>query len=162
MRTLHVVLATLLAGGAVAAAATVASAGTPVLLLPVQVTKVVEGVAPAGAEYVVDITCDRGLANPDQLVFDGGGSEIVDIPSGSSCAFTETGAGGATQTTTAAECTNPPQFCEVEVTGPTSANVSLLPPDSAMFDAEVVFVNTFEQPAPPAALPLELAPAFTG
>ena len=161
MRLLRILAISCVLVGTTVSTMSVAGGGVQ---LPVQVTKSIVGTPPEGAEYVVEITCDIGSAVPDELTFTGDGSEIVQIPSGATCTFTESGTGGATQTATTAECVNPPQFCEVEVTSATSATVTLEPPDSATFDAEVVFVNTFEppQPPPPPAPPVEAAPSFTG
>ncbi len=136
----------------------------PPLLLPVQVTKVVTGDAPPGATYVVTVACESGAADPTEVTFTEAGSSIVEIPSidpqvFSVCTFTETQAGGATQTSTAASCLPEPEFCTAEVTGPTSATVSLKPPDGESFEAEVTFTNVFAEPAPAAVV---APPPFTG
>lgn len=160
MLSLRLVIASLLGVCAVAANAAVAGGG---IGMPVQITKVVEGTAPPGAQYVVEITCGEATG---EITFDGPGSEIIPIPPDVTCTITETETGGATQTTTAAECVLPPDFCTVEVTSATSATVRLLPPDSALFDVEVTFTNSFGStpPAPPEPAPvvIEAAPTFTG
>ena len=130
--------------------------------LPVQVTKVVAGDAPPGATYVVAIACDSGAPDKTEVTFTGAGSEIVQIPDDIDCTFTETQAGGATQTSTAASCVSKPEYCTATVTGPTSATVKLVPPDGSGFEAEVTFTNVFAAPDVVAAPEVVAAPAFTG
>ncbi|MCJ7437250.1 MAG: DUF5979 domain-containing protein [Acidimicrobiia bacterium] len=134
----------------------VGAQGSGPAFLPVQVTKVVTGDAPPGATYVVTIACESGPADPTEVTFTGAGSEIVEIPEKTVCTFTETQAGGATQTSTAAFCRIEAMFCSAEVTGPTSATVRLSPPDGLGFEAEVTFTNVFAAPE------VVAAPAFTG
>ena len=126
----------------------------PLETLPVQVTKVVAGDAPPGATYVVAIACASGAPDQPELIFNSAGSAIVKIPKDTVCTFTETQAGGALQTSTAASCVSEPKSCTATVTGPTSATVKLLPPDGFGFEAEVTFSNVFValQVAPTAAV----------
>ena len=155
MRRLVGVLAgVVLVVGALAAGSGAKVSTGPLLTLPVQVTKVVAGDAPPGATYVVAIVCDSGVPDQTEVMFSGAGSAIVQIPEDAVCTFTETQAGGALQTSTAASCVSEPASCTATVTGPTSATVKLAPPDSALFDAEVTFSNVFValQVAPTAAV----------
>ena len=148
---------------AVGSGAKVSTGNGEPIALPVQVTKVVAGDAPPGATYVVAIACDSGAPDKTEVTFTGAGSEIVQIPDDIDCTFTETQAGGATQTSTAASCVDPVlDLCTATVTGPTSATVKLVPPDGSGFEAEVTFSNVFAAPDVVAAPEVVAAPAFTG
>jgi hypothetical protein len=146
---------------AIAMTATPASAGKAPMLT---VTKVVDGIAPPGAQYVVDITCDGGAtATPNQLTFTGPGSDFAAINSGSTtCTVVETENAGAA-VSYACEITDDPggnSDCSsgqaVEIAG-------------GGVQTTITVTNTFvspstpppsEQPAPAAAV--VGAPTFTG
>ena len=57
----------------------------------------IEGEAPPGAEFVVDISCDNGAAaTPSQLTFTDGGTQQVSVNSGdTTCMVTESETAGA-------------------------------------------------------------------
>jgi Domain of unknown function (DUF5979) len=152
-----------LVSGPVASAitATPASAGKTPLLT---VTKVVNGTAPPGAQYVVDITCDGGAtASPNQMIFSGPGSDDAAINSGSTtCTVTESQSAGAAVS----------YACEI--TGDPGGNSACSGGHAVVIagggvQATITVTNTYAPPAgpepPPAAPPAEAvatAPLFTG
>jgi hypothetical protein len=131
-------------------AATPASAGKAPLLT---VTKVVDGTAPPGAQYVVDITCDGGAtASPNQMTFSGPGEDTAAINSGSTtCTVTESQTAGAA-VSYACEITGDPGG-ESECSGNQSVVIV-----GGGVEATITVTNTYAPPAPPEALPGEAAP----
>jgi hypothetical protein len=142
---------------AIAMTATPASAGKAPMLT---VTKVVDGIAPPGAQYVVDITCEGATASPNQLTFTGPGSDFAAINSGSTtCTVVETQNAGAA-VSYACEITDDPGG-NSDCSGGQSVVIS-----GGGVQTTITVTNTFvppstpEQPAPAAAV--VGAPSFTG
>jgi Domain of unknown function (DUF5979) len=125
------------------------------------ITKVVEGTAPPGSEFVVDIECTGEGADPDQMTFAGPGSQTANA--GTKCTATESETAGAS-VTYACEVTdvgaNPETAC-----GPGDNQVQFASSSAA---ATITITNTFPSaPAPPAeqgaaAEPVTAAARFTG
>jgi hypothetical protein len=125
--------------------ATTASAGKAPLLT---VTKVVDGTAPPGAQYVVDITCDGGAtASPNQMTFSGPGEDTAAINSGSTtCSVTESQSAGAAVS----------YACEI--TGDPGGNSECSGDQSVVIvgggvEATITVTNTYAPPAPPQSPP---------
>jgi Domain of unknown function (DUF5979) len=143
-----------------------ASAGfTPKLT----VTKVVEGTAPPGAEWVVDIDCGSTQVAPQQMTFTGPGSQSATVGGAGTCTVVESGTSGATVT----------YACEVNVnpdhaTCTSNNEVTYTFTATDFPEATVTVTNTYAPPAPPAppaptppeapaaAEPVAAAAQFTG
>ena len=131
------------------------------------VTKVVDGTAPSGAQWVVDIDCEGADIQPSsQLTFTGPGSQMVEVfDSGITCKVVESATSGAVVS----------YGCEITFNGGggdsacTSDNAVFL--DTGGVDATITVTNTYAPPtaptpvtaeAPPAAEPVTAAAQFTG
>jgi hypothetical protein len=144
--------------------ATPASAGKAPLLT---VSKVVDGTAPPGAQYVVDITCDGGAtASPNQMTFSGPGEDTATINSGSTtCTVTESQSAGAA-VSYACEITGDPGG-NSDCSGGQSVTIG-----GGGVEATITVTNTYTPPAgpeppptgpePPPAEAVAGAPLFTG
>jgi hypothetical protein len=126
------------------------------------ITKVVDGPAPPGAQFVVDIECTGEGADPDQVTFTGPGSQTVEA--GTKCTATESETAGAS-VSYACEVTdeggNPETTC-----GPGDNQVQFF---SATAAATITVTNSFpsepSQPPEPGAAPADpvaAAARFTG
>ncbi len=152
-RLFFVVVACALAVGTV-----VLPAGAGVEPQTINVTKVIEGAPPPGAEFVVHVECtddsdmvvvdeDLTFTGPETQTLDAGGSAF-------SCDIEETADAGATSVSY--ECEVISAFlCLADGTGGAF--------QSDVAEASFTITNTFpEAPPTPAAEPLVVSPAFTG
>jgi hypothetical protein len=117
------------------------------------VTKVVEGSPPAGAEFVVEVECsnDQGPTESDTLTFDGSGTQVFDAGGASTeCTATETESAGATTVTYSCEEVSAAQ-CDA------AGNAVTFTSDVA--EATITVTNTFT-PAPPPPPPPSPEPAL--
>lgn len=154
------------APAALALAASPAGAGKPPELT---VTKVVDGTAPPGAQYVVEIDCEGADIQPSsQLTFTGAGSQTVQVfDSGVTCTVVESATSGAAVS----------YACEI--TNNAGGGDSACTADNAVFfetgavDTTITVTNTFAPPPappepgevaaePPPAEPVTAAAQFTG
>jgi hypothetical protein len=167
-RALLAVLALATGPAALVLSASPASAGfTPKLT----VTKVVEGTAPPGAEWVVDVTCTN--TPPAQFTFTEPGSQDLILIGPQSCTVVESSTAGATVT----------YACEVNVnpdnaTCDSDNEVTYTETATNFPEATVTVTNTYAPastpagppepgaasaaPAPPPAEPVTAAARFTG
>lgn len=172
MISLKRILVLLVAAGGLVVAPSVAGAQSPTTASLV-VTKVVEGPAPAGTAFTVEVECTTGTAPVDlsTLTFaaDGGSQDLevlTDITA--DCYVTETDDGGAATITYAAGTST--GGCNVT----TLDGRNLVEIDAGQ-ECEVVITNTFSEPEPPppppptppiepppAAVPQVVQPSFTG
>ena len=186
MRTvrLFLVLAVVAAGLMIAPAISDAAVVSTATLV---ITKVVEGPAPAGTEFTVEVDCpalphddqasdeadpEGPFPNPRTVTFTAdGGTQSVDLfpTEAPECTVTETDTGGADSVTYAAGDVT--ADCTVTA-GDDSATVSILLDGVLETSCEVIITNTFAEPEPPpvepppaaqpAAVTAGLQPAFTG
>jgi Domain of unknown function (DUF5979) len=165
-RTLLSLLVVMSGPVAIAITATPASAGLP---LELTVTKLVQGPAPPGAQYLVDIDCEDVDVQPSsQLTFTGPGSQTVEVSGGGiTCTVVESVTSGAT-VTYACEVTEPEDETACE-----SDNAVFYDPGGGEAAATITVTNRFlpEPPPPgpsvapvepPAAEPVTAAARFTG
>ena len=123
----------------------------------IDVTKVIEGTAPPGAEFVVHVECtdsqDIVIVDED-LTFTTSDTQTVDtLNSALTCTVEETETAGATSVSY--ECEAISQFvCLADGTGGTF--------QSDVAEAAFTITNTFVAPPEPVAEPLVVTPAFTG
>ena len=147
-----------LVGVSLAMMAGTASGGGPPLLT---ITKVIEGEAPPGAEFVVDIECTNGAtATPSQVTFSGAGTEGVSIDSGNTtCTVTESETAGALEVRYGCEVT----FTPDPATECSADGQSLLIVGGAS-QTTFTITNDFvpEPPPPPAPEPMVAEVSFTG
>jgi Domain of unknown function (DUF5979) len=142
---------------ALAVTAGPAAAGRPPR---VTVTKVVEGPAPPGAQYVVDVDCEGADIQPSsQLTFTGSGSQTVEVmDSGVTCTVTETATSGAA-VSYGCEITSNAGGSDSACTG---GNTVFF--ETGAVDATITVTNDFRPPPEPAAAaePIEAVARFTG
>ncbi len=145
-------------GASVALMAGTASGGEPPIL---EITKVIEGEAPPGAEFVVDITCSNGAAaTPAQLTFTEGGTQPVSVNSGdTTCTVTESETAGALEVRYACEIVSQPGLQEATCTD--GQNVVL---DGGGSITAFTVTNDYvpEPPPPPVPEPVVAEVNFTG
>lgn len=170
MHRVKTILVLLVALGGFVAAPSVASAQAPTTATLV-VDKVVEGPAPAGTEFTVEVECTtaNNPADLSTLTFtaDGGSQDlevVTDVTA--DCYVTETDDGGAVTVTYAAGTST--GGCNVG----TLDGRNLVEIDAGE-ECGIVITNTFSEPEPPtppptpiepppAAVPQGVQPSFTG
>jgi uncharacterized protein DUF5979 len=153
---------------AIAMTASPASGGTNGTLT---VTKTVDGTAPPGAQFVVDIDCGDATATPSQMTFTGSGSQAAIVSSGGgsfdfTCTVVESATAGAT-VTYACDVTSNPDTATCQ----SDNSVQFEATPSA---ATITVTNSFPPPPspppepgaaaaePPPAEPVTAAAQFTG
>jgi hypothetical protein len=152
---------------AIGVGATPASAQVPNELT---ITKVVDGPAPPGAEWVVDIDCEGAAIQPSsQLTFTGPGSETVQVFGGVTCTVVETTTAGAT-VSYACEVTSPDENPAFVASCVGDNEVDF---EAGGHAATITVTNSYAAPPvttppgaaaaePPPAEPVTEAPRFTG
>ena len=146
-----------LVGTSIALMAGTASGGEPPIL---EITKVIEGEAPAGAEYVVDISCTNGATpTPEQLTFTEGGTQPVSVNSGNTtCTVTESETAGALEVRYACEVVSQPGGQNTTCTD--GQNVVL--DGGGSISAFTITNDYVPEPPPPVPEPVVAEVSFTG
>jgi len=130
------------------------------------VTKVVEGTAPPGTVFTIDVDCEDEGGGIEDFQFEFGpvgGSETVVVQAvEQECNVNESGTGGASSVSYACEVTVPGRGAAQCI----SDTTLLIPSPGGGATAEFTVTNTFDEqapaPAPVEAAPVEATPGFTG
>jgi hypothetical protein len=153
-----------LAAGPITAVVAASAGAQDLAVQTITVTKVVDGTAPAGTVFTVNVSCATGGANQD-VKFDATGNPIGSnqVSPGTTggtgvCTIKETDNGGATSTTYTCQITSGSAGATC---GGGGADPALIDFADVPWTATVTVTNTFP-PAPPAAEPVAGEPTFTG
>lgn len=148
--------------GGVLLTPTVVGAGPTAPDPVIEVIKVVDGEAPEGTQFVVNVACDTpGPVSVDFTFPATGGTQSDSFSEDNACFVSETDDGGADTVTYDATCSGE---CSVESVGPDGVNLALRQPGAV---ATVTVTNTFAeaQPDDAAQEPADVVaatPSFTG